>query len=330
MANWNGYQLGNIGVWDDTTLVDTVPSGIWSVRIQNSNNFVYFLTATGTVTEGGALWAGASRTIGIATKILFANIDPPAALTTRGQVKVGGTADIIGTNYTPPNWGPYCTGATGTGWDTTGVLLDDVTGGNPSVSGGGSITGTPAFTEDSTIVDSTFTNFGDMDWSELVTFAQIEGKEVTSLGSTINNTAPVVTAGRCDTGVLTNWGDSVPTNLCGAYFPLIYHGGNVAIQSSGFGQGILLVEGDLQLRGGYTFFGIIIVQGTFSTGSGNNRVIGAVMASNAADLNQSFLGTGTIQYSRCGVNRAVLNNASLSRARPLDERSWVDLTGAVN
>jgi outer membrane receptor protein involved in Fe transport len=85
MANWNGFQLGNIGVWQDTTIVDTIASGIWTVNIQNANNFVYFLTSTGEVTEGGALWAGASRTIGVTTKIVFANIDPPAALTTRGK-----------------------------------------------------------------------------------------------------------------------------------------------------------------------------------------------------------------------------------------------------
>ena len=330
MANWNGYQLGNIAVWDSTTVNGTTQGGTWSVKIQNANNFVYFLTATGNVTEGGALWAGASRTIGIATKILFANIDPPAALTTRGQVKVQGTSDIIGTNYTPPSWNSVCTGSMGTGWDTTGVLLDDVTGGNPAVSGGATIQGTPAFTEDSTIVDSTFTNFGDMDWPGLVTFAQIEGKEITAVGGLLNNPAPSVVGGRGDTSDLRNWGDSVPANPCGAYFPLIYHGGTVAIQSTGFGQGLMLVEGDLELRGGFTFFGIIIVQGRFTTGAGNNRVVGAVMASNAVDLTQSFLGTGTIQYSRCGVNRAILNNASLSRARPLDERSWIDLTGAVN
>ena len=296
----------------------------------NNNNFNYFLTTTGNVTDGGALWAGASRRIGVAAKILFANIDPPAALTTRGQVNVGGTSDIYGNNFTPPTWGSTCTGLTGTGWDTTAVLLDDANGGNPSTKGSATIVGFPSVAEDPGIVDSTFTNFGDMDWSELVQFAQIEGKEITSLGGSINNPAPAVVSGQCNTSPLTNWGDTVPTSPCGSYFPLIYHAGSVNIQSNGFGQGVLMVQGDLQLRGGFTFFGIIIVQGTFSTGSGNNRVVGAVMASNAADLNQSFLGTGVIQYSRCAVTRAILNNASLSRARPLDARSWVDLTGSTN
>lgn len=328
MANWNGYQLGNLPVWGSTTLVDTIASGIWTVQIMNQNNFVYFLTATGRVTEGGALWAGASRTIGIATRIRFADVNPPAALTTRGQVKVGGTNDIIGNNSTPPSWASYCTGLSNA--NMPGVMVDDATGGNPAVSGRGTISGNPPSTENANIVDSTFTNFGDMDWAQLTALAAAEGKNVTSLGATINNTAPVVSGGRCDTAPLTNWGDTVPGKPCGAYFPLIYHGGSTAIQSRGFGQGMLLVQGDLQVRGGYTFFGIIIVQGTFSTGAGNNRIIGAVMASNAADLTESFLGTGEIQYSRCAVTRAILNNASLSSTRPLDQRSWVDLTGSTN
>ncbi|HSH75288.1 MAG TPA: hypothetical protein VLA09_06380, partial [Longimicrobiales bacterium] len=174
-------------------------------------------------------------------------------------------------------------------------------------------------------------NFGNLTWSELVAVAQIEGLDVTSY-TTINNTAPdpEPPAGPCNMSALLNWGDTIPTNPCGTYFPLIYHGGNLDIQSAGYGQGILLVEGDLSIRGGYTFFGIIITQGRFSTGVGLNRVVGSVMASNAADLNETVSGTSSISYSRCAITRAVLNNSALSRARPLEQRSWVDLSAAVN
>jgi hypothetical protein len=111
---------------------------------------------------------------------------------------------------------------------------------------------------------------------------------------------------------------------------LLYHAGNLDIQSDDFGQGILLVEGNLRIRGGFTFFGIIITQGTFTTGAGINRIVGAVMASNGGDLNQTITGTALIWYSPCAVTRAVLNNSALSRARPLAERSWVDLSAAIN
>lgn len=328
LGNWNGYQLGNIAIWSDTTITDTIASGIWEVSIANSNNYVYFLTATGTVTEGGALWSGAQRTIGIVTKMVFADIDPPAALTTRGSTVVKGNALINGTNTTPPSWGPYCTGFATS--DTTGVLTNDTS--LIGTSGKGGVLGSPAYDQDSSIVDSTFTTFGEMDWAQLTALAQAEGKDVTSLGSNINSTQPDTTAaGRCNEATLTNWGDTIPAAACGAYFPLIYHGGPLLrIQSGGMGQGVLLVDGTLDLRGNFLFYGIIIVQGDFETQGNGNRIIGAVMASNGLLDDQSITGGSEITYSRCTVQRAILNNASLSRARPLLQRSWVDMTAVAN
>jgi hypothetical protein len=180
-------------------------------------------------------------------------------------------------------------------------------------------------------VDETFTDFDNLTWAELTAIAQIEGKDVTGEGTTITSVQPSLTgAGRCDTADLVNWGDTIPTAPCGAYFPLIYHGGNLRLNANAYGQGVLLVEGNLELAGGFNFFGIIITQGTFSTGVGNNRVIGSVMASNAADLNETVAGSSEIIYSRCAITRSVLNNAALSRARPMEIRSWVDLSAAVN
>jgi Tfp pilus assembly protein PilX len=327
MAKWNGYQLGNIPVWRDTTITGTARGGNWSVKINNANNFVYYLTATGNVTEGGTLWAGASRTLAITTKIRYANINPPAALTTRGKTAVKGNALITGDNVTPPAWGPYCTGFPAGG--TTGVLTNDTS--VISTSGKGAVAGTPKWDQDSNIVDSTFTNFGDLDWAQLTALARLEGKDITSLGSSINNTGPSVTAGKCNTNVLTNWGDTLPSAPCGTYFPLIYHPGPILhIQSGGQGQGILLVDGTLDLRGGFLFYGIIIVQGNFETQGNGNRIVGAVMASNEATIDQSIVGGSEVHYSKCAVMRSILNNASLSRARPLEQRSWVDLSASTN
>lgn len=327
LGNWNGYQLGNIAVWSDTVLTDTIANGIWTVSIANANNYLYFLTATGEVTEGGALWAGATRTIGITTKILFAEIDPPAALTTRGTTVVKGNAVINGTNTTPPSWDSYCTGFPTN--DTTGVITNDTS--LIGTSGKGAVLGSPAYDQDSTIVDSTFTNFGDMDWAELTALAAAEGKNITSLAPTINGTGPDTTAsGRCNEATLTNWGDTLPTAACGAYFPLIYSSADITIQSGGQGQGILLVDGDLSLRGGFLFYGIIIVQGNFETSGNGNRIIGAVMAGNGLLDDQSITGGSEVTYSRCTIQRSILNNASLSRARPVERRSWVDLTAVAN
>jgi hypothetical protein len=327
MANWNGYQLGLITPWDSSVITGTAAGGNWRVSVVNANSYVYRITSTGEVTEGGALWAGATRTVGIVARMLFADINPPGALTTRGNVTVQGTAGIDGTNQTPGAWGPYCT--TVPTDDAAGVVTD--AGGTVDTKGSGAVDGNPPSVQDPGIVASTFTDFGNLTWAELTALAQIEGKDVTTaLGTNITSTAPEVAGGLCDESVASNWGDITPTNPCGAYFPLIYHGGSPRIQSNGFGQGILLVEGDLDIRGGYTFYGIIITQGAFSTGAGGATIMGAVLAGNDLILDQTATGGAQIIYSRCAVTRAVLNNANLSRARPLATRSWVDLTAVTN
>jgi hypothetical protein len=323
MANWNGYQLSLITPWDSAVITGTAQGGDWRVSVMNANDYSYKIVSTGTVTEGGALWAGASRTIGIVTRMLFADIDPPGALTTRGNVEVKGTSAIDGNNSTPTGWDPYCSDVDPS--NAAGVVTD--AGGTVT----GPVDGDPPTVQDPSIVDETFTDFGNLTWTDLTTLAQVEGKDISGIVS-ITQTDPVVdlVTGWCDESVLLNWGDEVPTNPCGAYFPLIYHNNNVTIQSTDYGQGILLVEGNLTMTGGYRFNGIIIVQGTFDTSGTGAHITGAVLAGNDLTLDQSAVGNSEIIYSRCAIRRAVLNNANLSRARPLATRGWVDLSAVQN
>ena len=53
--------LSALAIWGDTTLVDTVDHGVVSVEVTKLSTRLYYLDATATVTDGGALWAGASR-----------------------------------------------------------------------------------------------------------------------------------------------------------------------------------------------------------------------------------------------------------------------------
>ena len=86
------------------------------------------------------------------------------------------------------------------------------------------------------------------------------------------------------------------------------------------------MDGDLDLRGNFVFYGIIIVQGSMGTQGSGNRVYGGVMASNAAFDSQSLVGGSAVTNSTCAVNRALRENSSLTRVRPLASRSWVDLS----
>ena len=132
-------------------------------------------------------------------------------------------------------------------------------------------------------------------------------------------------------GYPTNWGDPLnPDAACGDYFPMIHVAGNALIQSGGVGQGILLIEGDADIRGNFIFHGIIIVQGNFETQGTGNHVYGSVLASNATLDLQKLVGSSVLEYSGCAATRAVLFNRALTRVRPIERRSWVDLSSAVS
>src|SRR5690606_29570710 len=139
----------------------------------NTNNVIYFLDATGEITQGGPLMSGATRNVGLVTRLIFLELDPPAALTTRGKVSVKGAAEINGYDEEPSGWGGYCAGTA----DKTGVVTTDASLVSAKA---GSIVGTPPYDGDPTIVDETFTEFGEMDWDELTALAQLEGKNISA------------------------------------------------------------------------------------------------------------------------------------------------------
>ncbi len=321
MDNWNVDRFGALPSWGDTTVTEDYP-GVGSVttRITRMTDYLYFVDADGTVTRGGAMLSGASRRVGVTIRRVTADMAPPAALVTRGATTLSGTAEVHGEDEIPSGWGSVCLGGLE---DKPGILTDDSS--QVSTQGAAELTGSPPVAEDTTIADSTFTQFGDLEWDELTGMA-----DIILSGGNINNTAPDSTAaGECNVGQAfpSNWGNPEnPGAACFDWYPVIYVTGNATIQSGGMGQGVLLVDGDLDLRGNFLFHGIIVVQGNMETQGSGNRVYGGVMASNANFDSQAFIGGSVVTNSTCAVSRALLKNPNLTRVRPLASRSWVDLS----
>ncbi len=178
---------------------------------------------------------------------------PEAVLTTRGRTDLRGTAEVHGEHEIPGGWEGFCTGSL---VDKPGILTDDAT--RVSTRGAAVITGAPRVEEDPSIADSTFTRFGSLTWDEFTAMA-----DIVLSGGTVKNTAPDSTAaGVCRPGraFASNWGNPEnPGAACFDRFPIIHITGSAAIQSGGVGQGVLLVNGDLNLQGDFAFYGIIIV-----------------------------------------------------------------------
>lgn len=261
---------------------------------------------------GGQL---AVRSLGQLIRLVQADIEVAAGLTALGDVTITGGAEVTGIDVLPPAWsvGVDCPPLE----DVAGVRYNN---GELMTSGNGTYQGSPA-----SVVDETL-NQQDMQEA----FNKL--KALATLTLPTGNpaaTEPAYTLSvppRCDTSVLTNWGEPIlNTDPCFNYFPIIYRQGDLKLQG-GRGQGILLVEGDLTATGGMVFYGPVFVTGTLST-SGNSgqgaKFYGGVIAGNVAldDLTK-LAGGALVSYSSCAIRRALQNTATPT---PLAERSWVQL-----
>jgi hypothetical protein len=122
---------------------------------------------------------------------------------------------------------------------------------------------------------------------------------------------------------MTNWGDGATrTAPCGNYFPIIHLTGNTTL-SGGQGQGILLADGNLTLSGSFTFYGVVIARGGFTTvPGGSSKIYGSVMAQSINLATTAFNGDVVINYSNCALSQALQYTGVTALSR---SRSWVQL-----
>lgn len=308
IGSWNTGTWNSLGVTDSATFSGTTPNGrgSYSGVVQRLNNELFLVTVTGNDPT-----LGARQRLGQFARLQLIELDIKAALTIRGPTKIGGSAEINGNDASPVGW------ACGTEPDTTmaGIRLSSAS--DLTTTGGCSIAscidGNPSVLPDSTIADSTFFYYGDTDWDDLVSMATI------TLPAGNYTIAPEVSAGAC-TNSITNWGDPLtPSSPCFGRFPIIYAPTNLTINQD-LGQGILLVEGDLTVQGGFVFYGIVIVKGRLKTTGTGGHFNGTVMAANV-DLNDNtVLGNALVQFSSCVVHKA---RTAASPATLLRSRGWV-------
>lgn len=266
-------------------------------------------SAAGPVAGGG----GARQRIGLITRIAPIDFGIHASLTTQGGVSLTGNANVNGADQNPDGW---------VSCDPPGPTQPGIrdNGSNVSTSGNGQVQGNPPVLNDPGINNNSFTQFGG------TTYDQLASRATIVLPSGNYQTQPAVDgAGGCDKTVLTNWGDGLnPLSACGSYFPIIHIVGSATLNGDQ-GQGILMVDGDLNVQGSYQFFGITIVQGDLKTSGGGStdaHFWGGVMAKNADLGTQSLSGKATLNYSSCSILSALQGTSAISMMR---QRGWVQL-----
>jgi len=287
--------------------------GGYSYRV-GPNLFLIDVTGRDNASAAGAIagGGGARQRIGMLTRIAPVQFGIRASLTTQGQVAMSGNANINGADQIPTGWASC---------DPPGPAQAGVRdqGGNVSETGNATVLGVPPVVNDPTINNNTFTTFGG------ATYASLAAKANLVIPAGNYTTDPVVTNGQCDNTVLTNWGDGENPNApCASYFPIIHATGTITLNNTQ-GQGILLVDGDLNIQGSYQFFGIVIIQGDLKTAGGGTtdaHFWGGVMAKNADLSTQSLSGRATLNFSSCAILTALQATSPISMMR---SRGWAQL-----
>ncbi len=143
-------------------------------------------------------------------------------------------------------------------------------------------------------------------------------------GTTLDRLGPVLDGdGRCDADAIDNWGEPAhPGHPCFGYLPVVHARGDLTLQGAGRGQGILLVEGDLEVRSDLEFDGLIVIRGRLSWERA--RAHGAVVLLGDGEAPARVGGGGELGYSECALARA-LRSAKLVLPHPLAQFSWLEI-----
>ncbi|MFN2572312.1 MAG: hypothetical protein ABR537_12005 [Gemmatimonadales bacterium] len=313
MNKRNSYPQDSVIVANTAAPNGTGSYGGYSYKL-GPNVFLIDVTGRDRASAAGAIagGGGARQRIGMIARIAPVDFGIHASLTTQGSVNLTGNANINGADQIPTGW---------TSCDAPGAGQPGVRdqGGNVTTGGNGNVAGNPPVLNDPSINNGTFNAFGG------ATYTQLAAKANIILPPGTYSTDPVITNGACDRTALTNWGDGMnPASVCGSYFPIIHATGTSTLNNTQ-GQGILLVDGDLNVQGSYQFFGITIIQGDLKTAGGGStdaHFWGGVMARNADLSIQSLSGKATLNYSSCSILAALQATSPISMMR---SRGWVQL-----
>ena len=316
IRNWTTtYNQSGAYPTDSTAFIGTTPQGKGSFGgyVYRLNSQLYLIDITGhdTVSAAGGFSGRARQRVGLLARVNPLKVDNQAALTVGGPVVFGGGNVYVKGQDTPP-----------TGWTGCGPAAPTIAGvraknAGDVVNSSGQVTGSPNVLITPSMDSTTFMQYGN------TSYAQIASRANITLPAGSYAPAPVVANGVCNKAVTTNWGDgTTPANPCGGYYPIIHLTGNTTL-TNGDGQGILLADGNVTAGGNFTFYGIVIVRGSFSTVAGGSvKIYGSVLAQSLNLATTAFSGDAVINYSSCAISNALqsTSNAAMNRSR-----GWIQL-----
>ncbi len=291
---------------------------VWLTRLdaaQDSQTAYYLIRSVG-LARGAH---GGRRHVGLLLRVHYPDsICCDAALTANGEVNLLDAAAISGFDRAPVGWdeADVCP-ATG-GHDRPGAIL--ASGAVVTTEDPAQLEGDPPLV----VLDPAGSEF----LAEArASYGDLEERADNSLpgGLIVDNVQPAVTVGgECRRDAALNWGaPRDPEHPCFEYFPITHAAGDLTIESDGAGQGFLLVDGDLVIRGGFEFFGSVFVLGRLELG-GDVSIHGGVVVLGETEGAVRLTENARVESSSCALGRA-LEGSNLVRPRPLAQRAWLEI-----
>jgi hypothetical protein len=310
-ASWNGMAVGAVDSTTNSFTSHGATANVTVMRIGDSNTPLFLVSSQGVA--GSSIGAMARRRTSTTVSLQPLTLNLLGALTTHGALKIGGSSFIDGRDTPYSGWS--CPSA---GPDLPGIATDDAsditTSGCSNLS---CVAGSPKVDVNPSAGDTTnYFNFGNnVDWAAL-----------TAMGKIISGSpsGPSVSNGACRTSDPGNWGDpnrAATPGPCENYFPILYAPGDLHL-TGGRGQGILLVEGNLHVSGGFEFYGPVIVRKDMDTQGTGGHFNGGLMAANVNLDQNTVLGNAVITYSSCVISKVLQSSAVPSL---MTGRAWAEL-----
>lgn len=341
MATMDAAVYEAMPVWSPATPTETVTSGsgvsgmstlVYTDSIRRLNSTVFVVRSTGQrVGAGGQVLA--TQTLAQLIRLAKPTIGVNAAVTVQDPIQFNGNSfEVDGFNQYPPGWGagdcPTGQPDAGNSDDVVAIRSSTDTGMSPSDDD--NVSGFPvdAVEDDPTITSDTFRDFLDYTYW---TLAGQAGVKVFPLTTPYNGVGPVLDVTEspsvCDKPAALNLGEPRrgvgTTTECYNYFPVVHGtGAQLKFASGTRGQGILLVDGDFEIVGGFEWTGLIIVRGQMKVTGTGNKINGAILTESAAINTAGAIGgNAEVTYSKCAIDRAVNGAASPAPV----SRGWAQL-----
>jgi hypothetical protein len=320
LQDWSVANNTKMNTGDTLHMTYTDPNGAQAdVYVTKLYGNFFWAVSEGQTTPS-AVQVGARRRYGSLLRLNTPDIPFMAAMTGRGTLTVGGSSTVSGNDNTPTGW----TNCSPAGKAIAGLAMSDTTSGLklPGCSVSKScVTGSPQFLQTLAAADTaTYFVYGNSTYQALAAAATL----TIPAGTTLSSVGPSVVGSSCQLSI-TNWGDpnrATPAGACESYFPTIHALGDLHV-SGGVGQGILLVDGNLTMTGGFSFDGIVIVRGSVSSSGTGAHITGALMAANVdLEADNSVLGNSSVNFSSCAIQRVT---SATSFPKPAKQRAWINL-----